>query len=272
MTAQLRVRPVTGTLGAEIGNIDLADVSPEQFAQLDELIVDRKVLFFRDQHLTSAQQVEFGSHFGDVLDCHPWTPSKEGVPKVMVIRNVAATGWHSDETWRTNTPMGSVLVCREAPEFGGDTLFLDMESVYNDLDDAWKSKLSELTAVHDHIQHRNRMIQKGVPASQIEAWREEFPAIAHPIVRTHPVSGRKSLFVNRVFTSHVSGLNPEESQELLDWIYSRNHKPEHQCRFRWEANSVAFWDNRSVQHCGVADFGTQKRLMERVTIAGPKPQ
>jgi taurine dioxygenase len=189
----------------------------------------------------------------------------------MLIYNAAAAGWHSDETWREETPLGSVLYGRSVPEYGGDTVFADMERVYDDLSDDMQENLDGLYAVHDHISHRRRMRAIGKSEEQIDAWRREYPEVRHPIVRTHPVTGRKSLFVNGGFTARVDGMDADESKELLASLYALVAKPQYQCRFRWQTRSVAFWDNRSVQHYGVPDFGDQERLMERVTIGGDRP-
>ena len=266
------IERVTGTLGAQVHNLDLATASDDSiFEWISSQLVEHKVLFFRDQNLTSDQHIAFGERFGEVLDVHPWSPRKEGFRKIMVLRG-AAPRWHSDESWRDETPLGSILYCRVAPRYGGDTVFADMESAYAGLSSDMKAKLDELYAIHDHLVHRRGMIHRGVPQQRIERYREEWPEVKHPVVRTHPISGRKSLYVNVDFTTRIDGVEEEESTALLRRIYRLADTPAYQCRFRWEANSVAFWDNRSVQHCGVRDYGEQERLMERVTVAGPKPQ
>lgn len=266
------VERLTGTLGAEIHNLDLASVSDDAiYGWISEQLVEHKVLFFRDQNLTSDQHIAFGERFGEVLDVHPWSPSKEGYRKIMVLRG-AAPRWHSDESWRDETPLGSILYCRVAPGYGGDTVFADMESAYEGLSSNMKERLGNLYAIHDHLVHRRGMIHRGVPQQKIDKYRQEWPEVRHPMVRTHPVSGRKSLYVSVDFTSRVEGLSDEESKKLLESIFRLADTPAYQCRFRWKSNSIAFWDNRSVQHCGVPDFGDQERLMERVTVAGPKPQ
>ena len=272
MTESVTVERITGSLGAEIHSLDLGSISDDStYVWLNEQLVEHKVLFFRNQNLSSDQQIAFGEHFGKVLDVHPWSHSKNGYRRVMVIKNAAASGWHSDESWRNETPMASVLYCRRAPRYGGDTVFADMEKAFADLPQGTQEKLAKLSAVHDHISHRRRMIRLGVAEEKIEAWRRQYPAIEHPVVRTHPVSGRKSLYVSGGFTARIVGMAEDESSELLRHIYKLADNPAYQCRFRWRENSIAFWDNRSVQHYGVPDFGEQERLMERVTIAGTKP-
>ncbi len=266
------VERMTGTLGAQIHNLDLASVSDDAIYEwISAQLVEHKVLFFRDQNLSSDQHIAFGERFGNVLDVHPWSPSKKAYPKIMVLRG-AAPRWHSDESWRSETPLGSILYCRVAPSYGGDTVFADMESAYEGLSVELKEKLDTLYAIHDHLVHRRGMVRRGVSQQRIERYRQEWPEVKHPVVRTHPVSGRKSLYVNIDFTSRIEGVSAEESEELLHSIYRLADTPAYQCRFRWQPNSIAFWDNRSVQHCGVADYGDQQRVMERVTVAGLKPE
>lgn len=265
------IERITGTLGAQIHNLDLASVSDAAvFQWISAQLVEHKVLFFRNQALTSDQHIAFGARFGEVLDVHPWSPSKEGYRKVMVLRG-AAPRWHSDESWREETPLGSILYCRIAPSYGGDTVFADMEAAYDSLSTEMKAKLDNLYAIHDHIVHRRGMLRRGVPQETIEKWRSEWPEVKHPVVRTHPESGLRSLYVNMDFTARIIDMGEEESTALLHQIYRLADTPAYQCRFRWEPNSIAFWDNRSVQHCGVPDYGDQERLMERVTVAGPRP-
>ena len=272
MNQSYEVERQTGTLGAEIKGIDLSSIEDSSvYDWIGEQLVAHKVIFFRDQTLSSEQHIAFGERFGPVLDVHPWSRRKDGQTKVMALYNGAASNWHSDETWRDETPLGSVLYCRKAPYYGGDTVFADMERAYDDLPQEKKDRLECLYAIHDHTSHRRNMIRLGVSNEKIEQWRVEYPEVTHPIVRTHPVSGRKSLFVNGTFTSRVVGLSDEESKDLLRSLYRLATRPHYQCRFRWRDNSIAFWDNRSVQHYGVSDFGEQERLMERITIAGPKP-
>ena len=240
MQAAPAVERMTGTLGAEIVNLDLASIRDEStYAWINEQLVEHKVLFFRDQNLSSEQHIAFGSHFGDVLDVHPWTPSKTDYRKVMELKG-AAPNWHSDESWRVETPMGSILYCRTAPAYGGDTLFADMEKAYADLPEDRQEELSKLSAVHDHLVHRRNMIRMGVAEEKIEAWKRKFPAVSHPVVRTHPVSGRKSLYVSNDFTSHIEGISAEDSAELIKELTQLADKPRYQCRFRWRENSIAF--------------------------------
>ena len=261
---------VSATFGAEVTEVDLRKpLSASETTAISEALVKYKVLFFRNQELTPEQHIEFSANFGPVLDVHPWSPRREGFSKIMLLRNGAASGWHSDETWRAETPLGSILYCREAPAYGGDTCFADMEKSYDDLSDELKAEVEGLVAVHDHLVHRRNWRRRGTPESQIERWKIEYPEVEHPIARPHPVSGRKSLFVNSTFTARIKGMEQEKSKNLLRRLYRAVEDPHRQIRFKWETNSMAFWDNRSIQHYGVNDFDNQQRHMERTTIAEP---
>ncbi len=268
----LDVRPLTPTIGAEIFGIDLA-VPPDDAtkADLDKAFGDHKVLFFRDQDITSAQHVAFCRAFGE-LEVHPFVPHKPEYPEVMVLtHNERFRGtenfWHSDVTWRQEPSLGSMLRARELPNVGGDTLFADMEAAYDALDPALQQDLLALTAVHDFA----RVFGIGKTAAELAELREKFPPAEHPVVRTHPVSGRRSLYVNVAFTSHIVGMARDESDALLKRLYRQATFPEFQCRFRWAPNSLALWDNRCTQHYAVSDYWPQTRIMERVTIAGDRP-
>ena len=175
--------------------------------------------------------------------------------------------WHSDVTWRQEPSLGSMLRAIEVPDVGGDTLFADMEAAYEGLGPKMQELLLGLTAVHDFT----RVFGRFLSAEKLAEKREEFPPAEHPVIRTHPVTGRRSIYVNVAFTSHIVGFSPAESEQLLTHLYRQAAIPEYQCRFRWEADSLAFWDNRCVQHYAVSDYWPNRRVMERVTIVGDRP-
>ena len=183
--------------------------------------------------------------------------------KVAGVENI----WHSDVSWREVPSLGSVLRARAVPEVGGDTLWSDMEAAYQGLPDDLKERIDGLRAIHDFSQS----FGFGLTPEQLEESRKKFPPAEHPVVRTHPRTGRKSIYVNGIFTSHVVGMEPEESDALLRRLFQEARVPEYQCRFRWEPNSIAFWDNRAVQHYASSDYWPQKRVMERVTVIGDRP-
>ena len=268
----LDIRPLTPTIGAEIHGIDLAHLCDDgTWAELDKAFIQHKVLFFRDQHITTDQHVEFCRQFGE-LEVHPFVPSKKGYPEVMgLISNEARPGnentWHSDVTWRQEPSLGSMLRAIELPDNGGDTLFADMEAAFNGLDQQTRERLVGLVAVHDFT----RVFGSGKTPDQLADLRQKYPPAEHPVMRTHPVTGRLSIYVNAAFTSHIVGMASDESAALLALLYRQANIPEYQCRFRWAPDSFALWDNRCAQHYAVSDYWPATRRMERVTIAGDRP-
>ena len=268
----LTLEPLSPTVGAEIGGVDLAQpVDDATLAELRRALLEYKVIFFRDQDVTTEQHLAFARRFGE-LEIHPFAPHKEGYPEVLLLEKNEQMGgyenvWHSDVTWRLEPSLGSVLLAREVPAVGGDTLFSDMVAAYEGLDEATRTSLEGLRAVHDFTRTFGRLMS----SEDLEKKRKEYPPAEHPVVRTHPETGRKGLYVNAAFTSHIVGMERSESRSLLQTLYSQASIPEYQCRFRWRRHSVAFWDNRAVQHYAVSDYFPKPRLMERVTIVGDKP-
>ena len=268
-----RLRP---TIGGELLGVDLRqDLTSEVKDLIYEALLVYKVIFFRDQDLTTDQHIHFSKNFGD-LEVHPFAPFKDGYPEVLKItHNEKSRGrentWHSDVTWRKEPSLGSVLRMLEKPENGGDTLFSDMYAAYDDLTDEVKQKLEGAVAVHDFVGFRKRLIKEGKSPKEIEAFNEKFPMPEHPVFRTHPDTGKKVIYVNRAFTQYIKGWEEDESKDMLDFLYSRASTPEYQCRFAWENNSIAFWDNRACQHYANSDYWPQIRRVERVTIIGDRP-
>jgi taurine dioxygenase len=270
--AGIEVRPLSPSIGAEIHGIDLAKpIDSDTFAELRRTFVERKVVFFRDQAISTADHVAFCRRFG-TLEVHPFTPHKEGFPEVMVLRHGPdnrgrENTWHSDVTWRKEPSLGSALRAVRVPEVGGDTLFADMEAAYDGLSSQMQRMLDGLVAVHDFT----HVFGRGMAPDALRAMQEKYPPATHPVVRTHPESGRRSLYVNAAFTLRIRGMSAEESARLLSYLYSRASIPEVQCRFRWKADSIALWDNRSCQHYAASDYFPAERCMERVTIEGDTP-
>jgi taurine dioxygenase len=267
----IEVDKLTPHVGAEIRGVDLRRPLDEPtFKAIHAALVDNGVVFFRDQHLTPDQQKDFGRLFGE-LHVHPAAPSLlSGHPEILVIhadetsKHVAGENWHSDVSCDPEPPMGSILYMHELPPVGGDTLFASMYAAYDALSEPMKRFLEPLTAMHEgeHV-YRGRY---GVD----DAGRV-FPKAEHPVIRTHPDSGRRALFVNGGFTTRIVGLARAESDALLQFLFRHLETPEFQCRFRWQVNSVAFWDNRCVQHHAMWDYYPQRRHGHRVTIRGDKP-
>lgn len=273
---------VTGSLGAEISGVELSQpLSPALVEALSAALVEHKVLFFRDQDITTEQHLAFARLFG-ALEVHPFGEAyasfsnSEEHPEIVRVESTpdkpaASERWHTDVSWRAEPSLGSVLRCRIAPAYGGDTLWANMVAAYEGLDDATRSRISGMTAIHDWCYFRENLRSRGVPEQRIAALQAEYPPVEHPVVRTHPVSGEKILYVNASFTMRIKDMAEEESRSLLERLYRQSAVPDYQVRFRWRNDSVAFWDNRSTHHRVAADFFPQHRLMERATIIGDRP-
>ena len=279
----LEIAPIAGALGAEVNGIDLAQpLSNSTFEQLNRAFLEHQVLFFRDQHLTPEQHKGFAQHFGE-LNIHPYIAGLPDHPQVMeFIKEPHESGynvggkWHTDTTFLERPALGSVLYAHEVPPFGGDTIFANMYLAYESLSVGMRQLLSRLRAMHSGEGSygkggnfdRNR--GQGQAAMKIELI-EEIAEVAHPVVRTHPETGRKLLFVNENFTRRFEDMTVAESHPLLRFLFRHQRRPEFTCRFRWAANSIAFWDNRCTQHLAVNDYDGYRRRMHRVTIEGERP-
>jgi taurine dioxygenase len=270
--AAFEARPLSPTIGAELIGIDLAaPLSDAAIGEVRRALLEFKVVFFRDQHaLTRKQHIAFARRFGE-LEIHPATPKDQEDREVLRIAHGpdsrgVENNWHSDVTWREKPSLGSILRAIELPEVGGDTLFADMYAAFEGLSPEMQKFVRGLTAVHDIARVFARRLNKSV-----EELHAQYPPMEHPVVRTHPETGRPLLFVNTGFTSHIKGLSKKESDGLLEYLYAQAAIPEYQCRFRWAPGSLAFWDNRACQHYAASDYYPAVRIMERVTIAGDRP-
>ena len=264
------------TIGTVIHGLDLAHVSDAAITTIHEILLERKVVFFRNQqHLTKEQHVQFGRRFG-TLEIHPFSQPVQDFPHILRIKNdkhrpASINVWHSDVTWRTKPSLGSILLMRKKPKFGGDTLFCDSHCQFDGLAQELKDKIQGLTAVHDFKGFRRAQRRLGVPQQIIDEMRTHFPQASHPVVRTHPNTGKQSLYVSQNFTEHIQGVSAEESARILKVLYAQCRVPEYQCRFQWEEGSIAFWDNRACQHYASADYYPDSRVVERVTVCGGVP-
>lgn len=265
------VEKLTPIIGAEISGVDLADPSEHQRREIERALAEHLVIFFRDQRMTPEDQLALGRSFG-TLHVHPTAPHEPGVPELMIIHadkdTPRANGedWHSDVSCDVKPPMGTILYLTQCPPVGGDTLFASMYAAYDALSDRMKTYLSDLTAIHDGEQ-----VYRGLFAYAGIADKATYPRAEHPVVRTHPVTGKKALYVNRWFTRALVGVPRDESDAVLRYLYDHMESPLFQCRFRWRERSVAFWDNRCVQHRALWDYWPQPRSGHRVTIAGDVP-
>jgi taurine dioxygenase len=268
----ITVERLTPVIGAEIGGVDLgAPLAEGQLAEIRRALAEHLVIFFRDQAMTPQQHLAFGRRFG-ALHCHPAAPHEDELPELMTIRtdreSPRANGesWHTDVSCDPEPPMGSILYIRECPPEGGDTLFASMYAAYETLSERMKAHLDGLVALHD-----GEHVYRGLFANFGVADKASYPRAEHPVVRTHPVTGRKALYVNRWFTLRILGIPLAESEALLGYLYQHLEDPLFQCRFRWRPGSVAFWDNRCTQHRAMWDYWPATRSGWRVTIRGERP-
>ncbi|WP_407286510.1 TauD/TfdA dioxygenase family protein [Streptomyces sp. BP-8] len=269
---RFEVVPQAATIGAEIHGLDLSRPLSEALrTELNRALLEWKVLFFRGQHLSSAAQREFAANWGE-LETNPLLA--QGDSKDVVRFDKAAAGaltfenvWHTDVTFRERPALGAVLQLREVPPAGGDTMWADMAAAYDNLPSKIRTRINFARAVHDYLPGFARFYSE----AQLAPFQAEFPPVEHPVVRRHPETGRRMLFVNASFTTRIVGLAEAESDRLLRMLFQQAHVPEFQVRWRWRAGDIAFWDNRATQHYAVNDYGAHRRLAERVAIAGDRP-
>lgn len=267
----LRLEPVTPYIGAEISGVDLAAPTPAQIDELRRALLDWKVLFFRDQqHLAAEQHRDFAAHWGE-LEVHPLLAQGEIPEVVRFDRGQENPGteniWHVDVSWQHRPPLGSVLRAIDVPAAGGDTLWSDMGNAYEALPEKIKERIDGLTATHDFTP----TFGLGMAPDKLAEMQAKYPPQHHPVVRTHPDTGRKMLFVNGLFTTAIDGVDPEEGRELLRLLLDQVAMPDFQVRLRWAPGTVAFWDNRATQHYACSDYFPHRRVMERVAIEGDIP-
>ncbi|QEV56791.1 taurine dioxygenase [Streptomyces platensis] len=269
---RFEVVPQAATIGAEIRGLDLSrPLSAELRTELNRALLEWKVLFFRGQRLSSPAQREFARNWGE-LETNPLLAP--GDSKDVVRFDKTAGGvptfenvWHTDVTFRERPAMGAVLQLRTVPPAGGDTMWADMAAAYDNLPPEIRARINEARAVHDYLPGFARFYS---PA-QLAPFQEEFPPVVHPVVRRHPETGRRMLFVNASFTTRIVGLGRAASDRLLRLLFQQAQVPEYQVRWRWQPGDLAFWDNRATQHYAVNDYGTHRRVAERVAIAGDRP-
>ncbi len=269
----IEITPMTPRIGAEVSGIDLTkSLGNQQFQELHDALMEHSVLFFRNQDVDVEQHKNFGRLFGD-LHIHPGSPPPPGHPEILIVhadkdsKHIAGENWHSDVTCDAEPPMGSILHLWEVPKSGGDTLFASMEAAYDDLSERMKIYLDEQNATHSGEKiYRGRYNNQKHDDTNVT-----YPRNVHPVVRTHPVTGRKSIFVNKTFTTHINEIPKAESDSVLAFLYSHCAKPDYQVRFKWQPHSIAFWDNRCVQHLALWDYYPQVRSGYRVTVKGDKP-
>lgn len=274
----LIITPLSPALGAQISGVDLTrDISDAQRDAIEQALLQYSVLFFRDQPIEPRQQANFAARFGD-LHIHPIYPNVPETPQVLVL-DTAVTDvrdnaiWHTDVTFLPTPALGAVLAAKQLPAYGGDTLWASGIAAFDALSEPLKQLLDGLTATHDFTKSFP-LARFGSTPEDLERWeatRRANPPISHPVIRTHPVSGRKALFVSDGFTTRINELSEAESEALLKFLFAHATRPEFTIRWRWQENDVAFWDNRVTQHYAVDDYRPARRVMHRATILGDVP-
>lgn len=278
----IEIRPLAGHLGAEVFGVDLSKpLDDAVFHTIEAAFLDRGVLAIREQKLDHAAQLAFARRFGP-LDVHPIVEGMEGMPElVRVLKPAGASasfgvGWHSDNSFFAEPSLGSVLYGVTIPPYGGDTLYASMERAYEALSSPMRTLLDGMQAVHSAARAYDPAVTgrekyEGDAPIRYRYSESVLEEVTHPVVRTHPRTGRKSIYVNQMFTQRIVGLPARESEALLRFLYDHVTQPEFTCRLRWSAGTVAVWDNRSVQHYAIDDYQEFERLMYRVTITGDRP-
>lgn len=270
----MQVTRYSSGCGAVVTDIDLAHFSDDELAALRKVFLEHGVLFFVDQKLTPEDHIAFARRFGSIV-LNKFFPENTEHPEIAEVRkekeqrtNIGG-GWHADHSYDAEPALGSILVARELPDAGGDTMFANVAAAYDALSDGLKRTLGTLRAVHSnrHLYGAQGIYRKTDLASQLKG-EDGVGDATHPVVITHPESGRKALYVNPGHTLHFEGWTPGESQPLLQYLYQHATKPEFTCRYRWSPGSVAFWDNRSSWHYAINDYHGSRRLMHRITLAG----
>lgn len=273
----MHVRPLTPAIGATVTGVNLSDdLSSDAVAAIRSALDDRLVLFFEEQTLDPVQQRDLAARFGP-LYVHPFYPGHEQAPEIMVLlndqtRRPSADRWHTDVTYLETPPLGAVLYAEEIPKLGGDTLWASMYAAYDALSQPMKQLVSGLRAVHSFAKNftPDRFHALGMEGQRDRMYAAH-PPVSHPVARTNPETGRKALFVNQDFTTHIEGVSARESDAILRFLYEHMAQPEFQVRWHWRERTVAFWDNRWTQHCALGDYYPQRRCMRRATIVGPRP-
>lgn len=272
----ITVQHLSGSLGAEISGIDLTQpLNNSIYADIRRLLVEHEVIFFRDQDISLSQHKALAESFGP-LQTHPAYGTIEGFPEITILESTPEKPtmiecWHSDMTFKKHPPMGTILRSRIIPPKGGDTLWSSMTAAYDGLSSGMQNFLSSMTAVHDFAFGFKESLAEAGGRERLAQAVADNPPVEHPVICTHPESGKKVIFVNELFTTHIVGMTAKESRALLGFLYEHVVTPEFTCRFSWQPNSIALWDNRSTQHKPINDYFPAHRKLERTTIDGDKP-
>lgn len=272
--ARFIAQPYTPTIGAYVHGLDLAKPLDELAqSELKNALAKFQVLFFEDQKISPEQQIAFTRTFGNVEEVKAFFPRLESHPEIEIVESTAqkptaTNNWHSDITWRNNPPIGNSLYAQVIPTLGGDTIWSSMTAAYESLDPTFQTYLETLTAVHTWEISRwtEYLLNKDHGQEKLQVAREKYPPVEHPVVRVHPITGNKIIYVNPTFTSHIKGLPRAQSDALLAQLFAQAKVPEFQARLRWKKNTLVVWDNRSTQHYAVGDYFPSHRKLYRITF------
>ena len=271
---QYHLNKLSPELGAEISGIDLSkDFNEEIQNKIYDDLIHYKVLFFREQNITPQFHIEFAKSFGLIEEPHPVYPHVEGFPEIVLLENDKdnppdTDEWHTDVTFKNDPPFASVLYSKTIPEVGGDTLWSSLSKIYDALPDELKAQIKNLRAIHDMGSFRNNYMNDDNRESSVKLNKgfEEFGNAVHSVVKVHPISSEKFLYINPSFTSQIVGMTTTDSNNLLSYLFNFMCKPEFQIRFKWTPNTLVIWDNRCTMHYAIGDYMPNKRVMHRVTV------
>ncbi len=275
--SEVDVRPVTPTVGAEIFGVDLREpLSPTAVKAIERALLEHHVIFFRNQDISPEQQIAFARQFGEI-SIPPFSPKYGDVPELIVLdqttpKDEGADNWHSDNSFMAEPPLGSILKAVQLPALGGDTCFASMYAAYEALSAPMQLIVDQLEAVHDLTKPLQKAIAAGHSNADLPELQAKWPPVVHPVARTHPVTGRKALYVNPVYSRRFEDMTVEESAPILGHLFDYATRPEFCCRISWQKGDLAVWDNRCTQHLAVNDYDGFRRLMYRTAIAGDRPR
>lgn len=280
MGIDFHINKLTPTIGAEIIGENLFEkLSPNTLNKIYKCLIENKVIFFRNQKITSKQHINFAKSFGEIDPPHPVYPHVDGYPEIVLLENDAdkppdTDVWHTDVTFKSNPPFASILYSKVIPKSGGDTLWSCLSSIYDAIPNHMKKYLETLKAVHDMGDFRNTFVnnQPLGSAEKLNEGFKKFGSSIHPVIKIHPITNKKIIYVNQGFTNHIVGMNAADSNNLLNYLFTFMNKPEFQIRFKWTENTIAMWDNRCTMHYAIGDYLPYHRKMHRVTILNDKKE